>query len=463
MENLNDMEELIHRFEQMLKNQKNDFFDSQEFVDIIWYYYYEGEMTLFSKALKMGLEQHPNCIEIHIAQAEYYIYNESYYKALAICEKLLDELSDTDERKEEVLYMMVDVYSNMKKYTKATALLMQIKAITKDLNSVLMSLGNIHLYQNDYRKALQYFKEVYESGEDDFFAFNDMITCYNELKLHNELKQYLYKEVEKNPYRLDLWEQIGLQCVKLKDYQEAIDAFETGIAIDDTQDFLFVERAEVFEKLEQYERAIESYKEIKHEEMLNDGSVDLAIANCYKKMKKYDLALPLYHSALKKDPSNEDYWLELIHAYYLANDFDSAQKYIQKALAIDEENPKFLRMGYLIYFSDNQFQKAEQLIEQAVKVAPEDFDSWLKWMDTNLVIQDYKKALDIAIEADEKFDENAEVSYRLAGFYLLNQQVEMGLLLLNQTHSQYPNQKDIFTFYFPMLAAEELIQKILNS
>lgn len=456
------MEELIHRFEQTLKNQEKYFFDSHEFIDIIWYYYYEGEMPLFSKALKMGLEQHPNCIEIHIAKAEYYIYNENYYRALALCENILEKISDTDEKKEEVLYMMVDIYSNLRQFSKATSVLMQIKEITKDVSSVKMSLGNVYLYQNDYKKALKYFKEVYESGDDSFFAFNDMVVCYNELKKHQELRKYLYEEVKKRPYHLFAWEEIGMQCIELGDFEEALEAFETAIAIDDGHDPLYIKKAEILEKLGHFKEAIDSYSEVTHQEMLNDGTIDASIANCYKKMKQYDKAVELYKKAAEKDPANEEFWLELIHINYLANDMKTAEKYVKKTLEIDDENPKYLRMGYLVFFSLDKYDIAEQLIAKAVKYDPEDMDSWLKLMDTNFVLQNTIKSQKIALEASKRFENIPDISYRLAGYYILNHQIEIGLVLLSQTFEKFPEQKDIFTFFFPMLTSEIVIKKILK-
>ena len=54
----------LTKFEQMLKTNQVLFFDSVEFESIIHHYIDFAEFSLAKKALKMGMEQHPQNVEL---------------------------------------------------------------------------------------------------------------------------------------------------------------------------------------------------------------------------------------------------------------------------------------------------------------------------------------------------------------------------------------------------------------
>ena len=63
-------EEPIAKFESMLKTDEVYFFDAEDFEDIIHHYLNHGKISLAKKALKFGLEQHPNSIELLLLKVE---------------------------------------------------------------------------------------------------------------------------------------------------------------------------------------------------------------------------------------------------------------------------------------------------------------------------------------------------------------------------------------------------------
>ena len=94
----------ITKFEQMLKTNLIYFFDAQEFEDIVVHYLGFGENQLAKKALKMGLEQHPDSNELLLLQSEIFILEEKYDSAL----KLLDYVEKLDDTDTGLLYETTD-------------------------------------------------------------------------------------------------------------------------------------------------------------------------------------------------------------------------------------------------------------------------------------------------------------------------------------------------------------------
>ena len=82
--NSEEAQSSISKFEQMLKTNLIYFFDAQEFEDIVIHYLGFGDNQLAEKALKMGLDQHPESHELMLLQSEMLILDQKYDMALEL-------------------------------------------------------------------------------------------------------------------------------------------------------------------------------------------------------------------------------------------------------------------------------------------------------------------------------------------------------------------------------------------
>jgi len=62
------------KFESMLKTNNVYFFDLTEFEEIIIHYIDIGKHSLAKKAVKLGLEQHPDSIDLKLLQIELCVF-----------------------------------------------------------------------------------------------------------------------------------------------------------------------------------------------------------------------------------------------------------------------------------------------------------------------------------------------------------------------------------------------------
>ena len=74
MDNVNDINFSIIKFEKMVKENTVLFFDSVEFENIISYYLDTGKLSLAKKALKLSLSQHPANTNLSLYQIEIFIF-----------------------------------------------------------------------------------------------------------------------------------------------------------------------------------------------------------------------------------------------------------------------------------------------------------------------------------------------------------------------------------------------------
>ena len=68
----------------MLKSDSIQFFDAQEFETIVQHYLDFGQNNMAKRALKLGLEQHPNNIELLLLKSELFIFESELSKAEAL-------------------------------------------------------------------------------------------------------------------------------------------------------------------------------------------------------------------------------------------------------------------------------------------------------------------------------------------------------------------------------------------
>ncbi|WP_372474833.1 tetratricopeptide repeat protein [Capnocytophaga sp. ARDL2] len=108
-------EELVKRFEKMVQNDAFEFFDTEEYQDIVVYYIEKDNLFMAKKALDYALHQYPMELDILVIQAEIFIVEGKFDTAL----ELLNQLEQKDDKHYEVLYQKGVAYSRKGKHRQA--------------------------------------------------------------------------------------------------------------------------------------------------------------------------------------------------------------------------------------------------------------------------------------------------------------------------------------------------------
>ena len=110
----------ISKFESMLKTDDVYFFDAEDFEEIIHHYLNNGKISLGKKAIQIGLEQHPNSMELKLLQVEVLAFEDKFEAA----ETLLDEIQTINAANEEVFIQRANIRSKQDKHQEAVNLLL---------------------------------------------------------------------------------------------------------------------------------------------------------------------------------------------------------------------------------------------------------------------------------------------------------------------------------------------------
>ncbi len=448
----------LKKFESMLKTNKVLFFDSEEFEEIILHYLDIGKATLAKKALRLGLEQHPKSTGLKLVQVEMLVYEDKLDQA----DKLLNELYAIEPTNEEIFIQKATIYSKRDNHEKAVELLETALKYTEDFADVYNLIGMEYLFMDKLQLAKENFIKCLEVDIEDQSALYNVVYCFEFLDQNKEAIEYLKTYIDKNPYSEIAWHQVGRLYYGLKDYKNALKAFEFATYIDEEFVGAFMEKAKALERLKKHEDAIESYKRTIE---LDDPTsyALLRIGKCYEKLGNNIQALKFYNKTVHEDPLLDKGWVAITDFYVRQKNYQKALFYINKAIAIDDQNRLYWKRYATINKVMDQFKEAEFGYRKAIEFGDCKLDTWLFWVDIMKIMGEYNNAILTLIQAAEYFPDDYKIEYRMAGFHFLLNENEKGTFhLSNGLRLNFKNNtiiKDLFPTIWDKKTVQDCITK----
>ena len=447
----------LSKFESMLKTNKVLFFDSEEFEEIILHYLDMGKATLAKKALKLALEQHPKSTGLKLVQVEMLVYDDK----LDAAEKLLNELYAIEPHNEEIYIQKASIYSKRDNHTKAVEYLTTALDFTDDYADVYNLIGMEYLFMDNLELAKENFIKCLEEDIDDQAALYNVVYCFEFLDQNQDAIIYLEKYINKNPYSEIAWHQLGRLNFGLKQYEQALRAFDYATLIDDEFLGAFMEKAKSLEKLKKYEEAIEAYnRTIELEDPTSYAY--LRIGKCHERLGNKALAIKFFNKTVHEDPLLDKGWIAITDFYVREQNFPKALFYLNKALNIDNQNRLYWKRFATINKQMNFFEEAEMGYRKAVEFGDNQLDTWLFWVDMLQFLGEFEAAAQTLLQSTEFFPESYEVEYRLAGLYfMLHEDKKAKFHVANAFRLNFANHT-ILEELFPVIWSRRVVQNAIT-
>ena len=446
----------LSKFESMLKTNKVLFFDSEEFEEIILHYIDTGKTSLAKKALKLALEQHPKSTGLKLVQVEMLVYEDQ----LDLADKMLNELYAIEPNNEEIYIQKANICSKRDQHEKAVELLQIALKYTDDYADVYNLIGMEYLFMDNLEMAKNSFITCLEEDIEDQSALYNVVYCFEFLDQNKEAIQYLNQYIDRNPYSEIAWHQVGRLHYGLKEYEEAIRAFNYATLIDDEFMGAFMEKAKALERLKRYEEAIESYERTIE---LDDATsyALLRIGKCHERLGNTALAIKYYNETVHEDPLLDKGWIAITDFYVREKNFQKALFYVNKALAIDNQNQMYWKRYATINKQMNFFEEAEFGYRKAVEFGDYQLDTWLFWVDILQFLGEFDNAIQTLLQATEYFPEENEIEYRLAGLYFMIQDTTKAKFHLSNGLRLNSDNYILIEDLFPMVWEEKKVQNYI--
>lgn len=445
------------KFESMLKTNSVYFFDLVEFEEIIIHYLDAGKHSLAKKAVKLGLEQHPQSVDLKLLQVELYVFEDELDKATL----LLNKIEKIDPHNEEVFIQKAAILSKRGNHEDAILNLEKALVYTDDNLDVWSLLGMEYLYLEDYANARSHFEKCLNEDEEDYSALYNIIYCYDMCNESELAIPFLNDYINKNPYCEVAWHQLGRQYFMLDMFQEALTAFDYAILIDESFIGGYLEKAKTLEELKQYKEAIDHYLVTLD---LDDPTAFalVRIGECYEKLHNYDAAITYYKKAVQEDPLLDKAWILITDLYFLQGNYQKAGYYITKALKIDEDNPIYWRKYAEINLKLNLFQEAVVGYQNCLTLDDDDITIYIALVDVLLFLGAFNDALSTLLKAQRIYKDFAEIEYRLAGVFCVLEKEKLSQKhLINALKIDF-EYHSVLNELFPALSENPKIQKLIT-
>lgn len=447
----------LSKFESMLKTNKVFFFDSEEFEEIILHYLDMGKANLAKKALKLGLEQHPKSTGLKLVQVEMLIYEDK----LEVAEKLLNELYAIEPTNEEIFIQKANIYSKRDNHEKAVELLQEALKFTDDFADVYNLIGMEYLFMDNLEMAKENFIKCLEEDINDQSALYNVVYCFEFLDQNAEAIEYLKTYIDRNPYSEIAWHQSGRLYYGLKDYENAVRAFEFATYIDEYFLGAFMEKGKALERLKRYEEAIESYNRTIE---LDDPTsyALLRIGKSYEKLGNKAEALKYFNKTVHEDPLLDKGWIAITDFYVRQKNYQKALFYVNKAIAIDDQNRAYWKRYATINKAMNFFEEAEHGYRKAVEFGDAQLDTWLFWVDVLQFLGEFESAIQTLLQASEFFPDDYQIEYRLAGLYFTQTEDKKGTFHLSNALRLNFKNRTILEELFPAVWDRKKVQNYIK-
>ena len=445
------------KFESMLKTNNVYFFDLTEFEEIIIHYIDIGKHSLAKKAVKLGLEQHPDSIDLKLLEIELCVFENK----LDLAKKLLRQVEILEPNNDEVFIQKATIISKEGKHKEAIENLIKALTLTDDKEDIWSLLGMEYLYLDDFENARLNFINCVNEDIEDYSSLYNVVYCFDMEEKHQEAIDFLNKYIDKNPYCEVAWHQLGRQYSVLKRHEQALKAYDFAVIIDELFVGGYLEKAKTLEALGAYQEAIDNYL-ITLE--LDDATAFafVRIGECYQRLGNASAAILYYKKAVHEDPLLAKGWLYLTNIYFEQKNYEKAAYYISKALSIDESDTLYWRRYSEIKLKLNFFEEAIKGFEMCLSLGDEDVNVFIALVDVLAFVGEFNAALKTLIKAQKTHKNFAEIEYRFAGLFLALNKQKIGIEHLVKAINIDYDYHIILKELYPSVYFNEGIQKLLK-
>lgn len=390
------IESLIDRFEEMLENEDSLFLDADLFEQIIIHYQQEEAFNKAFTAANLAITRYSYSSIFYLLKAQLNFKLGEWEESLNLIEKAtVYDIGDS-----ELYIQKAEIYSKLDQFEFAHETLDHAATLIaeKDLDIIHLKRASIYEHMDRYDLA---FREVVKSlkinpkniaGLERIFLITEITENYRKsIALHLEV-------IDEDPYSYLAWYNLGHAYMNLKMYDEAVDAFEFVIAIDDKFELAYIDCADVYLKKGCYEKAIEL-----HNEYISlfdpDCEVYTKSGLCYEKLGQLDVAKSLYLKAICLEPENDLPHFRIGKCHAQEGEWVKAINCYKRAIELNENGSDYYTALGIAYFQREEIELAEKMLAIACDMAPHEYHKWIQYAIFLQEIDMAENALEVIEEA----------------------------------------------------------------
>jgi len=309
-----------------------------------------------------------------VSVTSFNVEKKSKLRQQTISEKLIPKIQELGAGEIEKLLNIGIQHFSSKNYTSAEETFLNLIDIDAENRDVYFYLGLIKFIQKEFDISVEYYNKALEIVPEDKDILNYLSKSYLKMEEYELAVEALEKitEFEENK---EIWFRIGNIYAELQYTDQAKEAFNHAIEIDEDYFEAFKALGEVLYNTEFYDEAI-SPLETASNAFPDDDDLQQKLAKCYHKTGKLESAIENYKKMVIDQPENKTAYMNLAGAYRETNQNNEALKILNDLKTLDSANPKvYLRLAD-VHLALDEFIKATYNTNKAIEIDANLYDSY---------------------------------------------------------------------------------------
>ncbi len=321
---------------------------------------------------------------------------------------------------QEALFLRARIQNNRHQFLEALTDYNALLSLDPENKEALYSRGALRYQLGQYEMALADFKKCFESPS------RETNTAYFKIDPLSDKASGISTITRMDA---DLWNYMGLCYYQLGKFEKALESYNQGLDLDQNHLDLHINRALVYEKLNQYNLAKEAYQTIlnlapDHER----ASINLS------RLQSGNEKISKLNEYILNHPDQAVGYADRGLAYYNIKNFQMAESDLAIAHKLSSSNTEYKLNLALCKIKLDKLEQAESILLEITEAEPNNSKAFFNLGNIQYMNAQYPDAIAYFSLAIQKENDNPSFYYNRALAYYENNQLEKACVDMNSAN-----------------------------
>lgn len=410
-----ELMDIIKQYEDAEKQQQRLFLDEDWYERIIDFYLENREFKRAYSVVENAIDQYPFSCELWVKKAEVLAEQNKYEEAL----EALENAENFDKSDVAIYLIRSDIFLAQARHEEALEVISQALLIAEeqdDICDLYLEQADIYEDMGLYLEVMDSLKDCLKVNPENEEALNRLWFCTELTEQYEESRKFHKLLVDQFPYNQLGWFNLGHAYAGLKKYDDAIEALELAVAIDENFELAYEMIGDVYFDMKDFHKALEAYHNTLKIGKSNKETL-CKVAECYSQLKDYHKARVHFRKALVIDPNYDEAFFLIGETYRAESNFEKAIEAFERAAKISPENVDYLNALGDACIMNDEIESAVLVFERVVALDSKIKQHYINLATAHYGMENFRECFDILNAAAQKFDNPADIHYIKFVFY----------------------------------------------
>ncbi len=250
-------------------------------------------------------------------------------------------------------------------------------------------------------------------------------------------------------------------CNKLERFEEAIEAYEFALAIDENFASARFNMGNSLINMEKYVEALEEFKKTIEIEGPSP-EVYCCIGAAYEGLGYFDLGLKYFQKSTKLDPLYDEAIFGAGNCLEKQEKWYQALHFFNKAIKLNNDNADYWKAAAHAEYKIGNIISSISAYEEASHLDPGDKETWLNWSFIYFEQGEHSKAVEVLEQGMEEVPNEADFLYRLAAYLIESGKFKEAFIHLEHALTLNFEGHTVLFDFFPKVETQKALYKIID-